>query len=203
MSRTIEKHSLPPSVSQDIALIRSELDHCRQILDRLASAAVMPPGKRLTQTTVDEFFERYCWAFVNQAVCALSVAITSSRLLATCLCKRQLKLFAISCRTPSMPVNLGGCRAESRSGRRQVAAAGGRSRRWYDQRSVATHRSTILHHQGTRSRHGAWSVSHAKRTSSIRRQIGFLESTRSWHDCRSHLAVQTSLASSTIRRWCN
>ncbi len=57
MSRTIEKHSLPPSVSQDIALIRSELDHCRQILDRLASAAGDAAGERLTQTTVDEFFE--------------------------------------------------------------------------------------------------------------------------------------------------
>ncbi len=57
LARTIEKHSLPASVGQDIALIRSELDHCRQILDRLAHAAGDAAGERLTATGVEEFFQ--------------------------------------------------------------------------------------------------------------------------------------------------
>lgn len=56
LSRTVEKHSLPASVAHDVALIRSELNHCRQILDRLASAAGDAAGERLTQTTVEQFF---------------------------------------------------------------------------------------------------------------------------------------------------
>ncbi len=56
LGRTVEKHSLPPSVGKDIALIRSELDHCRQILDRLASAAGDAAGERLKEASVEEFF---------------------------------------------------------------------------------------------------------------------------------------------------
>ncbi len=55
MARTVEKHALPASVGQDIALIRSELDHCRQILDRLASAAGDAAGERLKEASVQEF----------------------------------------------------------------------------------------------------------------------------------------------------
>lgn len=56
LARTVEKHALPPSVGKDIALIRSELDHCRQILDRLASAAGDAAGERLKEASVEEFF---------------------------------------------------------------------------------------------------------------------------------------------------
>lgn len=56
LARSVEKYSLPASVGQDVALIRSELDHCRQILDRLASAAGDAAGERLTQITVEQFF---------------------------------------------------------------------------------------------------------------------------------------------------
>ena len=56
LSRNVEKHSLPPSVAQDVALIRSELDRCRQILDRMTSAAGDAAGERLNQTTAEQFF---------------------------------------------------------------------------------------------------------------------------------------------------
>jgi two-component system sensor histidine kinase RegB len=56
LSRSVEKHSLPPSIAQDVTLIRSELDRCRQILDRMTSAAGDAAGERLNQTTVDQFF---------------------------------------------------------------------------------------------------------------------------------------------------
>jgi two-component system sensor histidine kinase RegB len=56
LSRNVEKHALPPSVVQDVALIRSELNRCREILDRMASAAGDAAGERLSQTTVEQFF---------------------------------------------------------------------------------------------------------------------------------------------------
>lgn len=56
LSRNVEKHALPPSVAQDVALIRSELNRCREILDRMASAAGDAAGERLSQTTVEQFF---------------------------------------------------------------------------------------------------------------------------------------------------
>lgn len=56
LSRSVEKHALPPSVAQDVALIRSELNRCREILDRMASAAGDAAGERLSQTTVEQFF---------------------------------------------------------------------------------------------------------------------------------------------------
>lgn len=56
LSRTVEKHALPASVAQDVALIRSELNRCREILDRMASAAGDAAGERLSQTTVEQFF---------------------------------------------------------------------------------------------------------------------------------------------------
>ncbi len=57
LSRNVEKHSLPPAVVRDVELIRSELDHCRQILDRMTSAAGDAAGERLTTATVDQFFK--------------------------------------------------------------------------------------------------------------------------------------------------
>ncbi len=57
LARAVEKYSLPASVGQDVALIRGELDHCRQILDRLASAAGDAAGERLQESTVEEFFK--------------------------------------------------------------------------------------------------------------------------------------------------
>lgn len=56
LSRSVEKHALPASVGQDVALIRTELDRCRQILDRMTSAAGDAAGERLNPTTVDQFF---------------------------------------------------------------------------------------------------------------------------------------------------
>jgi len=56
LSRNVEKQGLPTSVARDVGLIRSELDHCRAILDRMTSAAGDAAGERLTQTTVEQFF---------------------------------------------------------------------------------------------------------------------------------------------------
>lgn len=57
LSRSVEKYSLPPSIARDVALIRSELDHCRQILDRMTSAAGDAAGERLTRTSLEQFFQ--------------------------------------------------------------------------------------------------------------------------------------------------
>ncbi|MCC6509374.1 MAG: HAMP domain-containing histidine kinase, partial [Pirellulaceae bacterium] len=77
LSRTVEKHSLPASVGQDVALIRSELNHCRQILDRLASAAGDAAGERLTETTVAQFFHEVMLGVREPTRVSVSVAETA------------------------------------------------------------------------------------------------------------------------------
>jgi two-component system, sensor histidine kinase RegB len=57
LGRALEKFSLPPAIMQDVSLIRSELDRCRQILDRMASAAGEAAGERLHRVTVEGFFK--------------------------------------------------------------------------------------------------------------------------------------------------
>ncbi len=53
--RSLEKHGAPKSDIQDVILIRSELDRCRNILDRMTSAAGEAAGERLTEITIDDF----------------------------------------------------------------------------------------------------------------------------------------------------
>lgn len=56
LSRALEKHSAPESTKQDVILIRSELDQCRKILDRMTSAAGEAAGERLRSIDLQSFF---------------------------------------------------------------------------------------------------------------------------------------------------
>lgn len=54
LSRALEKHNAPEATKQDVVLIRSELDQCRLILDRMTSAAGEAAGERFRSITLDE-----------------------------------------------------------------------------------------------------------------------------------------------------
>lgn len=56
LSRAIEKQNVSETVTQDVALIRSELDRCRQILDRMTSTAGDAAGERLRTISIEDFF---------------------------------------------------------------------------------------------------------------------------------------------------
>ncbi len=55
LSRSLEKQGASENLANDVSLIRSELDRCRQILDRMTSAAGEAAGERLRQVAIDEF----------------------------------------------------------------------------------------------------------------------------------------------------
>lgn len=57
LSRSLDKQNAPESTKQDVDLIRSELDQCRQILDRMTSAAGEAAGERLRSIDLRDFFE--------------------------------------------------------------------------------------------------------------------------------------------------
>ncbi len=55
LGRALEKYDAPEVAKRDVVLIRSELDQCRQILDRMTSAAGEAAGERLRSVTLEEF----------------------------------------------------------------------------------------------------------------------------------------------------
>lgn len=55
--RSLEKHGAPKSDIEDVVLIRSELDRCRQILDRMTSAAGEAAGERLSEIGIEGFLK--------------------------------------------------------------------------------------------------------------------------------------------------
>jgi len=55
LGRSLEKQTVPKAVMNDVALIRSELDRCRQILDRMTTATGEAAGERLRDIDVEEF----------------------------------------------------------------------------------------------------------------------------------------------------
>lgn len=57
LSRALEKHGAPDTAIKDVSLIRSELDRCRQILDRMTSAAGEAAGERLREIAIKEFLQ--------------------------------------------------------------------------------------------------------------------------------------------------
>ncbi|MFN3190530.1 MAG: ATP-binding protein [Aureliella sp.] len=57
LSRALEKADAPDSVREDAKLIRSELDQCREILDRMTSAAGDAAGERLERINVGRLAE--------------------------------------------------------------------------------------------------------------------------------------------------
>jgi two-component system sensor histidine kinase RegB len=55
LSRSLEQQSAPESIVKDVVLIRSELDRCRQILDRMTSTAGEAAGERLQTVSIEDF----------------------------------------------------------------------------------------------------------------------------------------------------
>ena len=55
LSRALEKQNVPEGVSRDVALVRSELDRCRQILDRMTSTAGDAAGEKLQTLSLESF----------------------------------------------------------------------------------------------------------------------------------------------------
>jgi two-component system, sensor histidine kinase RegB len=79
--RSLEKHGAPKSDIQDVVLIRSELDRCRQILDRMTSAAGEAAGERLTEIAVQEFLNETMIGLrePQRVQCKVSETMQSSR----------------------------------------------------------------------------------------------------------------------------
>jgi two-component system sensor histidine kinase RegB len=57
LSRALEKQSAPKPVLDDVGLIRSELNRCREILDRMTTATGDAAGEQLRNVTMREFFD--------------------------------------------------------------------------------------------------------------------------------------------------
>ncbi|GIW98780.1 MAG: ATPase [Pirellulaceae bacterium] len=57
LGRALEGAAGTESARQDVRLIRSELDACRQILDRMMSAAGEAAGEQLSSVTLEDFLE--------------------------------------------------------------------------------------------------------------------------------------------------
>ena len=57
LSRHLEGTDVPDTVIEDVGLIRSELDHCRKILDGMASGAGQSLGEEMLPVTVEELLE--------------------------------------------------------------------------------------------------------------------------------------------------
>ena len=57
LSRALDKQGAPDATRQDVVLIRSELDQCRQILDRMTSAAGEAAGERLCTISLQDFLD--------------------------------------------------------------------------------------------------------------------------------------------------
>lgn len=57
LSLALTRGGASPAITRDVDLIRSELDRCRQILDRMTSAAGEAAGERLQNVHVDELLD--------------------------------------------------------------------------------------------------------------------------------------------------
>jgi two-component system sensor histidine kinase RegB len=57
LSRNLEKQTASESVLSDVVLIRSELDRCRQILDRMTAATGEAAGERLRSIGIEDFMQ--------------------------------------------------------------------------------------------------------------------------------------------------
>lgn len=57
LSRALDKQDAPSATKEDVKLIRSELDQCRLILDRMTSAAGDAAGERLTEICLEDFID--------------------------------------------------------------------------------------------------------------------------------------------------
>jgi|694.fasta_scaffold30403_8 two-component system sensor histidine kinase RegB len=56
VGRSLDKLAAPPNVINDLQLIRSELDRCRKILDRMTTATGEAAGEILRAITIEDFF---------------------------------------------------------------------------------------------------------------------------------------------------
>ncbi len=55
LSRALEKQNVPEAVTKDVTLIRTELDRCREILDRMTSTAGEAAGEKLQTVSIENF----------------------------------------------------------------------------------------------------------------------------------------------------
>ena len=75
LSRALEKQpNVPEVVSQDVALIRSELDRCRQILDRMTSTAGDAAGEKLQTISIEAFLNETLLGLREPERVALEIA---------------------------------------------------------------------------------------------------------------------------------
>lgn len=71
LGRTLEKQTVPASVMDDVGLIRSELDRCRQILDRMTTATGEAAGEQLHSIHIDDFLEETLLGVRNRELVSL------------------------------------------------------------------------------------------------------------------------------------
>jgi two-component system sensor histidine kinase RegB len=81
LGRALEKHDAPEVAKQDVVLIRSELDQCRQILDRMTSAAGEAAGERLRSVNLEEFMAETLLGIRQPNLVSVSISEDSRQVL--------------------------------------------------------------------------------------------------------------------------
>ncbi len=112
LSRALEKQSVPEAISKDVALIRSELNRCRQILDRMTSAAGDAAGEQLQTIGVAAFIKETLLGLREPDRVRVEIAADTSELTnllpvqATAQAIRNLVQNALDASPPDGPVCL-------------------------------------------------------------------------------------------------
>ncbi len=78
LSRALEKQDAPVATREDVQLIRSELDQCRLILDRMTSAAGEAAGERLRNIRLDDMISETLLGLRQAAAVRISMDATSA-----------------------------------------------------------------------------------------------------------------------------
>lgn len=79
LSRHLEGTNAPDSVREDVALIRSELEHCRAILNRMSGRAGRDPAEQLASVSVQQVVEQVLEGVRNRGAVRVRGAEPSER----------------------------------------------------------------------------------------------------------------------------
>ena len=74
LGRNLEKYEVPPSIKQDVGLIRSELENCRRILEGMRSAAGEAAGERFDCIDIQSFIDEILVGIRQSNLIQISIA---------------------------------------------------------------------------------------------------------------------------------
>jgi len=79
LTRHLEGTDVPETVIEDVGLIRSELDHCRRILDGMASSAGQALGEEMLPVTCEELLNETLEGLTRRNRVVLDIESTTTR----------------------------------------------------------------------------------------------------------------------------